>query len=311
MNVLVTGGTGFVGLNLIPVLRRKGHRVRVVVRDRSPTDRLPERVETVEADLRQPETLADSLDWCDAVIHLAQLSPADGAAPPELVSANVRATESLFELSVAHDVSPFVFTSTIYAHPEIPSPPPSAYERSKRRAEEAIADRGSESRLAIVYPTFIFGPRDYRLSRFEYFRRVQSNPVLVPPLYPSTRFNVVHVRDVARSIAHCLADGTDTRHVVSGPNVSSVQLHRKIAKTVAGKHVVVPVPEFAYRRLVGPLVDRLYCRGLSPIPGDRFRETAYTGAVPPRYANRAPVRQSPVDRTLRDAHAWYEEVGLL
>ncbi|MDZ7745948.1 MAG: hypothetical protein U5K28_05330 [Halobacteriales archaeon] len=58
--------------------------------------------------------------------------------------------------------------------------------------------------MAAIYPTYIFGPRDYRLTRYEHVRPIAANRVLVPPLYTDAKYNIVHVDDVVASIVHCL-----------------------------------------------------------------------------------------------------------
>jgi nucleoside-diphosphate-sugar epimerase len=308
MNVLVTGGTGFVGLNLVPLLGSRGHQIRVLVRQQSPVGRLPDSAETVRGDVLAPSTLDPALSGIDGVVHLAARFTGDREA---VASVNVHGTEALLERAVDQDVSTFVFCSTAHAHPEIPIPDPSPYERTKASADRRIRDRDPPLDYAVVYPTYAVGPRDYRLSQHGYFRLVRSNALLVPPLYPPNRYNIVHVADVARSLLYCLEEGAGGRHIVSGPNLSSVAFHRKIAAVVDGRHGVVPFPTALYRRVIGPLVDWLHDKGLSPVPGDRFREVNHIGTVPEEYANRAPVPQTSVEQALRDAYAWYDDVGVL
>jgi nucleoside-diphosphate-sugar epimerase len=308
MKVLVTGGTGFLGLNLIPVLKENGHEIRVLVRDQSPTERLPQDIELVKGNLLQPATLNSALIDIDAVIHLA--AKLEGNSE-KMKSVNVEGTRSLVNKALEYGVSQFIFSSTIHAHPEIPAPTTGDYVRTKMQAEQHLVSTTPSLDHSIVYPTFIIGPRDNRLARYGYFRIVRSNAVVLPPLYPPNRFNIVHVDDVTNTILHCLENTTKMRHIVSGANMSSVELHRKVASIVEETHVVIPVPELLYRHLIGSIMDRLSDRGLSPISGERFRETTKVGTVPQQYTNRAPVPQSSVEKALDDTYAWYKEMGLL
>ena len=72
MHVLVTGGTGYIGGRVIPRLLRKGHTVRVMVRDPRPLAGRPwtRDVEVVTANLLEPETLAGVCDGIDAAYYL-------------------------------------------------------------------------------------------------------------------------------------------------------------------------------------------------------------------------------------------------
>lgn len=72
MRVLVTGGTGYIGGRLVPRLLRKGHSVRVLVRDPSRLAGRPwvNAVEVVAGNLLEPETLTGALDDIDAAYYL-------------------------------------------------------------------------------------------------------------------------------------------------------------------------------------------------------------------------------------------------
>ncbi|MCZ6522355.1 MAG: NAD(P)-dependent oxidoreductase, partial [Alphaproteobacteria bacterium] len=77
--VLVTGGAGYVGSALVPKLLGAGHKVTVLdlylygdgvfgAAGEHP------KLRQVRGDLRQPAVVADALEGCDAVIHLACIS---------------------------------------------------------------------------------------------------------------------------------------------------------------------------------------------------------------------------------------------
>jgi UDP-glucose 4-epimerase len=112
---LVTGGAGFIGANLIPMLLEQGTEVRVldslVTGDPS---RLASDVELVEGDVRDPDALATAARGADAVIHLAAAgSVAESVADP-LPNFETNARGTLLTLEAARDagVERFVFAST-------------------------------------------------------------------------------------------------------------------------------------------------------------------------------------------------------
>ena len=72
-NVLVTGGTGFVGRHLLPRLLAAGAHVTCLTRAASRTGHLPADVAVARADLRTGEGLAEALAGQDVVIHMAAL----------------------------------------------------------------------------------------------------------------------------------------------------------------------------------------------------------------------------------------------
>ena len=69
--ILVTGGTGFVGRNIVRLLAEKGQKVRCLVRDSSPRDVLDGLdVEFYTGDILVPDTLKEVFKGIDTVIHL-------------------------------------------------------------------------------------------------------------------------------------------------------------------------------------------------------------------------------------------------
>jgi len=106
--ILVTGGAGFVGLNVVEQLRARGDEVRVADLDRPEIDVPFERV-----DVRQPP---DSLfRGVKRVIHLAAITadPARDAREPALIAeVNLLGTIRMLEAARRHGVERFVYAST-------------------------------------------------------------------------------------------------------------------------------------------------------------------------------------------------------
>jgi nucleoside-diphosphate-sugar epimerase len=116
MTILVTGGCGFVGANLVPELLARGHAVRVID-DFSigGPDRLPAGdVEVVQGDVRDAEAVAEAAAGTDAVIHLAAAgNVADSVADPfGNFEANARGTLYTLQAAARAGAGRFVFAST-------------------------------------------------------------------------------------------------------------------------------------------------------------------------------------------------------
>ncbi|MFC7138059.1 NAD-dependent epimerase/dehydratase family protein [Halobaculum litoreum] len=267
MTVLVTGATGFIGLNLLHALDRE---TVAMVRPSSSTGRLPDDVDTVEADLTDPDSLASALEGVDSVVHLAA-AVYDTA---RMAGTNTTGTERLVEAAAAADAERFVFTSTIGAHPDVPADTGSAYQQSKVASEELLFGRDHPFAVSAIYPTYIFGQRDYRLTRYEHVRPIATNRVLVPPLYTADTYNIVHVDDVVATIDHCL-DGATGRHLVTGPNLTNKQVLETIARHTPGTCTVVNVPYTAIRWGSSP---RWTCSIGSASPRCRARDSS-SGAI--------------------------------
>lgn len=115
--VLVTGGSGFVGANLVAELLERGHHVRSFDRAPSPLPAHP-RLETLEGDICDPETVAAALTGIDTVFHTAAIIDLMGGASVteeyrrRSFSVNVGGTENLVRAGRAAGVARFVYTAS-------------------------------------------------------------------------------------------------------------------------------------------------------------------------------------------------------
>lgn len=306
MSVLVTGATGFVGLNCLHSLVDAERDPIALVRDGSPTERLPDGVETRTGDVLDPASLPDALDGVDAVVHLA------AAVYPQrgMRRVNVDGTENLLDAAEDAGVERFVTASTIGAHPDVPIDPDSTYQTSKASADDLLF--ASDLTASAVYPTYVLGPRDYRLTRYEHFKPVASNRVLVPPLYTYDRYNVVHVADVVDTLTHALdAPDPERRYLVTGENIGHLAFLRTVAAALGGDCRVVNVPYPLLKYVGAPLIDLLHRRGVSPVGASGFLERGDYGTVPDELTERAPVAQRSWQAAVADTADWYRRLGLL
>src|SRR5450432_770754 len=115
MKIFVTGGAGFIGSHLLPLLLARGHEVTATGSPRraSTVAGLPE-VGWVSAGLEDPAALAERLHGQDALIHLAGRYPLFGEPhdPLRYVRANVLATTVALEACQVAGLERFVLTST-------------------------------------------------------------------------------------------------------------------------------------------------------------------------------------------------------
>ena len=115
--VLVTGGSGFVGANLVTELLDRGHEVRSFDRAPSPLPAHP-RLQTVEGDICDPDTVAAAVAGIDTVFHTAAIIDLMGGASvteeyrQRSFSVNVTGTENLVRAGQAAGVKRFVYTAS-------------------------------------------------------------------------------------------------------------------------------------------------------------------------------------------------------
>src|SRR6478609_70751 len=115
--VLVTGGSGFVGANLVTELLERGHEVRSFDRAPSPLPAHP-RLQVLEGDICDPETVAAAVAGIDTVFHTAAIIDLMGGSSvtdeyrKRSFAVNVGGTENLVHAGQAAGVKRFVYTAS-------------------------------------------------------------------------------------------------------------------------------------------------------------------------------------------------------
>ena len=253
--VLVTGGSGYVGTQLIAALLRDGTGVRTTVRslDREAGLRKAVRrggaddagLEVVTADLMADDGWPGAVADCADIYHVA--SPMIQPKDPDEVIAPAR-EGTLRVLRAARDAgarrvvltSSFAavgytpkpsadYTEADWTDPDTPGLPP--YPRSKAIAERAAWDfierEGGGTELVSVNPTGIFGPSlvtEVR-STLQLIKAMLDGTMTV---VPRQRFGVADVRDVAdahiKAMATPAAAGQRFLVLADGPTISWLQL---------------------------------------------------------------------------------------
>ncbi|MDP2625552.1 MAG: NAD-dependent epimerase/dehydratase family protein [Candidatus Rokubacteria bacterium] len=325
MDVLVTGGTGFVGANLVRALLADGQTVRVLARpggDRRALEGCM--VEVVEGDLLDRDSLVRAVRGARRVYHVAADYRLWAADPSALFRANVDGTRHVLEAAAAAGVERIVYTSTVGALgiPEDGTPgdertPVSLvdmvgpYKASKFLAEEVAREYAARGvPVIIVNPSAPVGPWDVKPTPTGQMIVDFLRGKMVASL--DTGLNVVHVRDVARG--HILAGErgrVGERYVLGHQNVSLLEIFRMLARLTG-----IPAPRFRVPYAVAWLAAA-GMEGVARLTGTppsvsltavrMARKRMYFS--PARAVQELGLPQTPVEEALRDAVEWFLSRG--
>ena len=331
MDVLVTGGTGFVGACAVGRLLDAGHRVRLLVRR-------PEQVETslrpwghgrddlagvVTGDVRDQDAVEEALAGCDAVVHAAAIYAVDSRRYQEVLDTNERAAEVVLEAACERGLDPVVHISSSVAllrfdgsGPDLPlGDLDMPYARSKRASEEVARRLQQQGRPVVtLYPGGVLGPHDpYRGDQSERLRWMARG---IFPLFPRGGMHMVDVRTVADTVLAVLEPGRGPRrYVVPGTHADAAAFYRSLARVQGRRRPYLTGPTPLLRPMTRSL-DVLQRR----LPGRLHMPTDPEGVeimVRNTRLDDTPARTElgvepvPFEQSLRDTLTWLVEAGRL
>ncbi len=251
MKAFVTGGTGFVGANLVRLLLQQGYEVRALVRNSSSLDNLKSLdLEIVTGDLNSGE-LSQQMSGCQVLFHVAAQYSLWQADRELLYRNNVLGTRNILKCAQEAGIERTVYTSSVaaigvkqngIADETYQSPVDKLigdYKKSKYYAEqEAIKAVQQGQDIVIVNPSTPIGAFDRKPTPTgEIIVRFLQRKM---PFYVDTGLNLINVKDVAWGHILALEKGqTGDRYILGNQNLTFKQLLGKLA-TITG----LPAPKY-------------------------------------------------------------------
>tara|TARA_B100000989_G_scaffold99090_1_gene72280 strand:+ start:2329 stop:3324 length:996 start_codon:yes stop_codon:yes gene_type:complete len=233
--VLVTGGTSFIGKHCIVELLKENYVVRTTLRDISRSNQITSDIEEYlgkkinlkfyEADLTKDTGWDEAIIGCDAIFHVAGPFPIsyDGEEN-DLIFPHEKGTLRVLENCVKHSVKRVVMTSSVASvfmtknlntkinescWTDISNKDLDAYTKSKTLAEMAAWDFVSKNdsiKLTTILPPVVLGPGIGKLLKrgsLEFFSMMINREM---PVAPPFKMGIVDVRDVAKMHVAALKD---------------------------------------------------------------------------------------------------------
>ncbi len=227
MIVHVTGGSGFLGGRVLPLLAARGHEATALARTKSAAARVVELgARPIAGDLDDPASLdaAFSASGADALVNLASLG--FGHAPSIVAAAE--------EAEIKRAV--FVSTTAVFTRLNASS------KRTRIEAEQAVRD--SQLSWTLLRPTMIYGtPADRNMARL--LRLVRRSPIVPLPGGGGGLLQPVHVEDVASAVVAALESTGAIGKIYDLAGPEPLSLRQAVAQAAAAtgrRPRLVPVP---------------------------------------------------------------------
>ncbi|MFO1033394.1 MAG: NAD-dependent epimerase/dehydratase family protein [Hyphomicrobiales bacterium] len=238
MRIAVTGGTGFLGAEIVRQGVARGHAMLAVARGLRPAT-LPEGAVFARCDIHDASQLQEIFRGCDAVIHSAALSAPWGRRADFLhhnvagTGLVVRAAEAAGVARLIHISSSsvtFAFRDQFNINETWPLPPPvNAYAESKQKAEDET--RRFPGALFIMRPRGLFGPGDpHLLPRLLRVMRRGRLPLLRGGAALADITDVAAAADAALVMAEAPAQCAGTYNISQGEPISIRDLVETIGR---------------------------------------------------------------------------------
>ncbi len=321
MRAFVTGGTGFIGANVVRALLAQGFKVRALVRPNSDRRNLEGLdIELVQGDVRDFPSVKRAMQDCGLVFHVAALY-SFWVRPRRLIyEVNVDGTRNVLQAALELGIERVVYTSSVAAlglredgrpadedTPVNPKHIIGDYKKSKYLAQEvALAYAKKGLPVVIVNPTFPVGPYD--------IKPTPTGQVIVDflnrrmPAYLETGMNVVAASDVAEG--HLLAaekGRIGEKYILGGENLTMRELLEALSRITGLPAPRVRLPYWPILAL--SYLNAGWCRlagGTPRMTPDTVRMSRHYMFFSPRKAvEELGLPQTPAEEALRRAVDWF------
>jgi farnesol dehydrogenase len=174
-NILITGGTGFIGIPLVRKLSENGNSLKLLIRETSnisPFDNL-ENIEYIEGDIRDIKSIYKAVEDVEIIYHLAAYTGIWARKKSIYHDINVKGTQNISKVALEKNLKLFYVSSFTALGPTPPEPVSEnheneqfymEYEKSKFQAKKLVKNLIPKGlKVIIFYPGIVFGPGDFNI----------------------------------------------------------------------------------------------------------------------------------------------------
>ena len=257
--VLVTGGLGYIGSNVVRDLLERGWRVRIMDNfyrcDRKVAAELAQldRVDIIEGDIRYANAVETAVHGVEAVVHMAAVCLNKSISDPtESLDVNLLGTQNVYDAAARASVRRIIYASSasVYGNPktlpmaETDMPAPiTPYCIAKLAGEHLLSFYAQRSKLSWVALRFfnVYGPGQptdayYTSVVLTFLRRLAKGDAPIIDGRGEQSMDFVHVSDVARAVGMALDSDVsgEILNVGTGKQTTVAQLAEHLIKVTGG-----------------------------------------------------------------------------
>ncbi len=327
MKVLVTGATGFVGSHTAKALIDAGHSVRLLVRSKTKTievfERLGCRIEDIHlGDITDENAVKKAVAGCDAVIHSAAMVSTAEKDAEMVYKTNVGGTKTVINCSLEADVKQIIYVSSVSAlfniHDSVMNESSSLceagnpYGRSKVDCEifaRELQDQGKP--VVITYPTGVVGTCDPALSEPHFGLKMFIGQFTFTS---STGMQFVNVKDIAKAHIAILEQINGPDRFMLGGCFYSWQDLLAISRKLTGRTLFawhIPGPVLRFLGKCADIVTKLTGLELPMTAEGMSYASQWVYADSSKMENELGIQFTDREETLKEAISWLHKTGEL
>ena len=207
--IYLTGGTGYLGSRLIPLLVERGHHVRALARGSS-RHRFPPGCESIIGTPLDRAVLADGMRGSDTVVQLVGVPKPAPWKGPQFRAVDLRSGRASIDAAKTAGVEHFVYVSVAQ-----PAPIMKAYIDIRRECEDRL--RASGLRATILRPWYILGPGHWWPLALQPAYRLME---LIPPTRDmALRLGLVSIHDMLMTLVWAVEHPPESVRVIEVPEI--------------------------------------------------------------------------------------------
>lgn len=256
MKIFITGGTGYLGQELIKTLLQRNHEISALVRSPRKASTLGPAVKRLDGSIENRSSFESSLKGQDAFVHIAALVKMWARDRSQFDRINVQATESAIQAAMAAGIPKFIYTSSFIALG--PSNGAPLTEKDSRRTEHVnndyertkyLADQMVRKYIAdgypiyTLYPGVIYGPGNLTDGNIVAKNLIPFLNGKMPFGLPIKTWSYAYIEDVIRGFVTLIEnDAPSHRYILGGENHNGESFYKTLERVSGKKPPVMNIP---------------------------------------------------------------------